>query len=247
MAMPDPISLTISVLALATSIATAWLTLVRRGTVRMTQPTVVYFGPDGKTDDERPPSPKVYLRTLLYCTSKRGRIIESLYVRLRRGETSQTFNIWVHGEEGLSRGSGLYVGQEGVAANHHFLLPEDGTRYSFLAGQYRLEVYASITGFRRPALLCTTELQVSERVAAALEKSDSGVYFDWGPDSARYHPHVRPSARRALPPGMIAVLGSSEAFGVGRESRPLAETEEPPEDETQEQEKSPNQTAGAGG
>jgi hypothetical protein len=247
--MPEPISLTISVLALATSITTAWLTLLRRGTVRMTQPTVVYFGPDGKSDDERDPSPKVYLRTLLYCTSKRGRIIESLYVRLRRGETTQTFNIWVHGEKGLSRGSGLYVGQEGVAANHHFLLPEDGTSYSFLAGQYRLEVYASITGTRRPVLLCATELQVSESVAAALRKPDSGVYFDWGPDSARFHPHVRASAKRALPPGMIAVLGSSEAFGIGRESSPLDGTEDPSahEHQAQDEEKSPNPAAGAGG
>ncbi len=44
--MADPASLTISVLALAVSSVTAWLTLFRRGTVKMTQPTVIFFGPD---------------------------------------------------------------------------------------------------------------------------------------------------------------------------------------------------------
>jgi hypothetical protein len=34
--MADPISITVSVLALAVSSVTAWLTLFRRGTVKMT-------------------------------------------------------------------------------------------------------------------------------------------------------------------------------------------------------------------
>jgi hypothetical protein len=44
--MADPISITVSVLALAVSSVTAWLTLFRRGTVKMTQPTSIFFGPD---------------------------------------------------------------------------------------------------------------------------------------------------------------------------------------------------------
>ena len=37
----------ISSLALAVSAVTAWLTLFRRGALKMTQPTVIFFGPDG--------------------------------------------------------------------------------------------------------------------------------------------------------------------------------------------------------
>jgi hypothetical protein len=44
--MVDPVSLAISTLSLAVSAVTAWLTLFRRGTVKMTQPTVIFFGPD---------------------------------------------------------------------------------------------------------------------------------------------------------------------------------------------------------
>jgi hypothetical protein len=45
--MNPVIPVIISCLALFISGLTAWLTLLRKGTVRMTQPTVVYFGPDG--------------------------------------------------------------------------------------------------------------------------------------------------------------------------------------------------------
>jgi hypothetical protein len=76
--------------------------MFRRGTVRMTAPTVIFFGPDGGPSEDRKLSAKVFLRTLLYSTSKRGRIVESMYVRLRRGESAQTFNIWVYGDTTLA-------------------------------------------------------------------------------------------------------------------------------------------------
>lgn len=82
--MADPLSITISALALGVSSVTAWLTLFRRGTVKMTQPTVIYFGPDAPRSRNVSPPPKVYLRTLLFSTSKRGRVIESMHVTLSR-------------------------------------------------------------------------------------------------------------------------------------------------------------------
>jgi hypothetical protein len=87
----------------------------------MTQPTVIFFGPDTPRAREDTPLPKVFLRTLLFSTSKRGRVIESMHVALSRNETHQNFNIWVYGDEKLVRGSGLFVGETGVAATHHFL------------------------------------------------------------------------------------------------------------------------------
>jgi len=41
--MADSLSLVISGLALGVSSLTAWLTLFRRGTIKMTQPTVIFF------------------------------------------------------------------------------------------------------------------------------------------------------------------------------------------------------------
>lgn len=89
------IGLMISVLALAVSAVTAWLTLLRRGRVRMTQPTVIYFGSDGGSKAEPNPNMRVFLRTLLYSTGKRGQIVENMFIRLQHGETRQNLNIWV--------------------------------------------------------------------------------------------------------------------------------------------------------
>lgn len=165
----------------------------------MTQPTVIYFGPDGGWR-QRPPS-KVYLRTLLYATGKRGCIIEGMFIRLRRGETSQNFSIWVYGETGdLRRGSGLAVPESGVAADHHFVLPSDGTPFQFLQGSYTLDVFATLIGNRPPLPLYSVQLDLSRDLADALTQPAQGVYFDWGPDAGKYHAHVRPHpAPPALP------------------------------------------------
>jgi hypothetical protein len=188
--MADQFSITISVLALSISAVTAWLTLFRRGTVKMTQPTVIFFGPDSSRSRDEPPSPKVYLRTLLFSTSKRGRVVESMHVALSRNETHQNFNIWVYGEDRLVRGSGLFVGETGVAANHHFLVPRDGSSFRFTEGRYRIDVFAQLLGDRDRTLLFSQTLEISRETAAMLEEPDAGLYFDWGPDSSRYLPHV---------------------------------------------------------
>ena len=107
------ISITVSFLALFISGITAWLTLFRKGHLLMTQPTVIFFGPDGSHFDSS--KNKVFLRTLLYSTAKRGQVLESLHASIQRNETKQNFNIWVYGDKGsLKRGSGLFVPQEGV-------------------------------------------------------------------------------------------------------------------------------------
>jgi hypothetical protein len=186
----DPISIAVSGLALAVSGTTAWLTLLRRGTVRMTQPTVIYFGPDAPRPGKDHPLPKIYLRSLLFATSKRGRIIESMHISIARNESHQNFNIWVYGDDKLVRGSGLFVGETGIAANHHFLTPNDGNSFQFLPGPYRLRVFARLLGDSKQTLLFSQELDISPETAESLKEPGVGLYFDWGPDSSRYLEHV---------------------------------------------------------
>lgn len=160
----------------------------------MTRPTTIYFGPDGRLNkllQGKPKPSKVYLRSLIYSTAKRGHIIESMFVTLRRGETQQTFNIWVYGErDDLKRGSGLFVGDNGVTFNHHFTPPKDGSGYSFLPGDYQMDVYAVVIGRKNRIHLLSTQLNLSNTFSDAIRAhSDVGVHFDWGPDSDRYHAH----------------------------------------------------------
>lgn len=184
------LSLSISVLALLLSAVTAWVTLFRRGTLKITQPTVVYLGPDSKGGKNASPPPKIYLRALLYSTGKKGRMIESMYARVSRNETVQNFNIWVYGEDNLKRGSGLFVGEEGVTANHHFLTPKDGSAFDFVHGTYRIQLFAKLLGDNEALLLWSHEFEVSNDVANSIKTGHSGLYFDWAPNSQSYLPHI---------------------------------------------------------
>ena len=189
--MIDPLSLAVSTLVLAISAVTAWLTLFRRGTVKMTQPTVIFFGPDTPRSPNEKPLPKIYLRTLLFATSKRGRVVESMHVSLSRNETHQNFIVWVYGEHNrLVRGSGLFVGETGVSANHHFLTPNDGNAFRFTEGHYQIEVYAKLLGDRTPLNVFSQALNIPYDIAVALQEGSTGLYFDWGPDSTRYLLHT---------------------------------------------------------
>lgn len=187
--MVDSVSLTISILSLAISAATAWLTLFRRGTVKMTQPTMICFAAESLHTIT--PIPKVFLRTLLFSTSKRGRVIESMYVSLFKDETHQNFYFWAYGErEQVVRGSGLFVGETGVSANHHFLAPKNGTSFCFIEGNYRLDVFAHLLGDLKPMRLFSQELHISRDMAVAMQDRSAVLYFNWGPDSSRYLSHV---------------------------------------------------------
>lgn len=210
--MADVISPIISVLALAISAVTAWLTLFRRGTIKMTQPTVIFFGPDSGRANESP-QPKVYLRALLFATSKRGRVIESMYVALSRNETRQNFNIWVYGNEKLVRGSGLFVGETGVEANHHFLIPRDGSSFRFTEGRYRLDVFARLLGNRHDTLLFSQILDIPSETAAVLADPEAGLYFDWGPDSSRYLLYVDRRPTLPDPSSVLELLGVAQRHG----------------------------------
>lgn len=159
----------------------------------MTQPTVIYFGPDGRSRADSNPAMKVFLRTLLYSTGKRGQIVENMFVRLQHGETWQNLNIWVYGEKSLARGSGLFIPETGVATNHHFLPPPDKEQFTFSRGSYSLVIFVKEIGNAPPYQVSSIKLDLSAEMAAGLNQNrDHGVYFDWGPDSGCYYSHLRP-------------------------------------------------------
>jgi hypothetical protein len=191
------LAVVISSLALAISALTAWLTLLRKGSLRMSQPTQIYFGPDGGFKRAEAPS-KVYLRAMLFATGKRGWIIENMFARVQRGEARQNFNIWAHGDNDLRRGAGLFVPETGVVTNHHFVVPPE-TSYDFVAGKYHLEIYATEVGGHRPRLLFSVTLEIEGAISDQLRNPDNGLYFDWGPDSQQYMAHIRASPRSEMP------------------------------------------------
>lgn len=162
----------------------------------MTRPTVIFFGPDGGGEIHK----KVFIRTLLYSTSDRGQYIQNMYIRLQRGETIQNFNVWVYDSGKLVRGSGLFIDKSGVACNHHFLMPKDGTTYNFLAGEYNLQVFVEVVN-AAPRLIFEQKLHIDTSQQVEIEARKGGIYFDWAPNTQNYHSHidVAPQKDKGIP------------------------------------------------
>jgi len=136
--------------------------------------------------------------------------VESMYVRLKSAETLQTFPVWVYGNKDLARGSGLFVGPDGVAANHHFLLPKAVAGYHFNSGKNQVEIVARLVGDTSDIILGEFEVTLSESQAQALKEDMTGIYFDWGGDHKEYvgwiEDRPKDSALPEMTPKIMALL-----------------------------------------
>lgn len=124
----------VSVVALIVSLFTLWFTILRRGTIKSTHPAFIAVRYDFV--NKAVPQAKIFLRALLFSTGKRGCIVESIFLRLRDREERIDFLFWGMKEDkgDLMRGSGLFVPETGIVANHHFNLTV--FNWSVEQGQY---------------------------------------------------------------------------------------------------------------
>jgi hypothetical protein len=97
-------SATVSAVALVLSLFTLWFSVLRRGKVCSTHPAFIAVRYDfvGKQF----PQAKIFLRSMLYSTGKRGRVIESLFLRVSEGQRSAEFSFWGYGDAARSSLSG---------------------------------------------------------------------------------------------------------------------------------------------
>ena len=162
--------------SLGISLYTLWLTKFHRGRLCMTRPTMVCM------IREQPSNrPKIFLRSLLYSTSARGWVVESMYVRMHQRDWSYVFDIWGYGEaEKLSLGSGLFVSQTGAPYNHHFNLARTEREFTWWDGDYRIEVFANLVGMKGAQRLADIKFNLpSEHMGEVLNFRDAAMYFEW--------------------------------------------------------------------
>lgn len=76
----ENVSTGVSIIALIVLLFTAWFTILHRGSVRSTHPSFIAFRYDFV--DKQVPQAKIFLRTLLFSTGKRGLVIENLFLRV---------------------------------------------------------------------------------------------------------------------------------------------------------------------
>jgi len=180
-------SLLISAFALLVSITTAWLTLFRRGRLGMTRPVFVGFVWDTPGGE-----PKIFLRAMLYATGIRGYVVEGLYLKVRCREIEHMFSFWtVNQDSRMTIGSGMKVGEDGVSADFHFLPPKTAHGFQFLAGEYKIAVYARVVNRSSSILLSKFEVGLSEEQAHAMSPNMiNGIFFSWQPEEEFYHSYI---------------------------------------------------------
>ena len=183
------ISIPISIVSLIISTITFWIVFLRRGRLKMTKPTVVFFG----FDHAPKTTAKVFIRTLLYCTAARGAAIEGMYVKIKGGGSEAVFSFWGYGEtEKLTVGSGLHISQSGFSANHHFVSSVHNDDFEFKSGEYQIEIFAREVGRRKPTRLGSVKVDLSDQLSAVLschegvlfEKTMEGNFVGHGRDGA---------------------------------------------------------------
>lgn len=192
------ISAVVSFVALCVSLFTAWFTIFRRGIVRSTRPSFIAFSYDfvGKAY----PQAKIFIRTLLFSTGKRGIVIESLFLRVREGTRFEEFSFWGYGDKDLVRGSGLFVGENGVATNHHFNPVVSEKFFQFKPGTYDLELVAKLIDSDSLVKLWKINLTLLggafdpviglgenlEAIHGTIPNQGTAVYFNWSPEQNCY-------------------------------------------------------------
>jgi len=88
----------------------------------------------------------------------------------------------------LVRGSGLFVGPEGVAVYHHFIAEQNERLQP--SGECKISVFASTLGRNQDRLLYRMHLRISEGDSAALKYLTNGtLVYDWNPEHNEYRPH----------------------------------------------------------
>lgn len=132
--------------------------------------------------------PKIFLRTLLFTSGTKGRVVESMFLKVHQRAKTYVFDFWGHTESGkLTPGSGLFVGPTGIACDHHFNPRRDSDDFLFAEGEYRVEVFAAIIGQSRSTKLAELAFTVGEQQAAELSRvTDVALYLLWNVDTRTY-------------------------------------------------------------
>lgn len=191
----DVLSVVMSGISLAVSIYAVWVAQFNRGRLKMTRPTLLCLKremPNGL--------PKIFLRTCLFTTGSKGRVIEGMFLRVRHSYGAFTFDFWGHTENGkLTLGSGLYVGPAGTASDHHFNPRQDASiDFLYVAGDYQVDVFATIVGRKKPKLLHRLSFSVDgEQSAELIQIPTREMYLVWNADTLSYDGHVRHENRKA--------------------------------------------------
>ena len=171
------LSLIISALALGLSGLTAWLTLLRKGELKITQPTPLLL-------DYEKGFARVSFYTMIYSSAFRGQIIESMHVIVKQNNIEHQFNNWAYSQDSRAYASGCYIKPEGVPQNHQFITSEDNIVFN--TGDITIEVYARLPSKTEAHLLKSIKLTIPENQQQSCRTKSLSLMLEWEPNKQIY-------------------------------------------------------------
>lgn len=196
-ALKDVVTTLISVLSLCLSAYAFWVVQFRHGKLKMTQPTLLCLKRESPSM-----RPKIFLRTLLFTTGPKGRVIENMFLKVHQNHGMYLFGFWGHTEGGkLTLGSGLFVGPTGTASDHHFNPRADvaDPNFIYVDGDYVIEVFATVIG-QKPEKLAELTFSIDTvQAAEVIQIPKRELYLLWNPETSCYEGQVRHDEGSMLP------------------------------------------------
>ena len=184
-------SIFIAALALLVSFANYYSANLKIGQILMTKPTIFFFG----WDHAEVPTPKIFMRSLLFSTSTKGRVLENLYLKVSTPNGETLFSFWGHTQgqsNSLTKGSGLFIPKNGFLADHHFN-PDPSTTIlnPFSAGDYEIEIVSRQFGDSVERKLGQYKLNLDSSFVQVLAQQTDGVLWSLNPKDNKYFPETR--------------------------------------------------------
>lgn len=166
----------------------------------MSRPTSIYLGWCEPFDAEGSQVLMIAFPALLFCTSRSGRVIESMYGEVKSPNSRELFDVWRYGDESVSWGGGLRIKFDGVGLTHYLIIGDNVDQYQFAPGEYELSIYAKYSQSsikKKPIYLAKLMIELSTEHAKEITDK-GGKQFDWKPNESKYIPHKRPCKRLTL-------------------------------------------------
>jgi hypothetical protein len=194
--------------ALLVSIGTAWFNIFHRGTIKMARPHFFALLPE---DSLFGGWLKFFIRTLVFSTGKRGRVIETIYLDLKHDGKTFPFYYWMYGEtDNLKIGSGIFVGPEGISANFHFVPTSPLSINDLSPGKYELSIRATLLGNKRSIDLGNISFELgAEEVSIFGKNKNKAIYYVWDIKTKKYRSRIdtrQPKSRSS------SVMGSGNGL-----------------------------------
>jgi hypothetical protein len=187
----DAFAILISCASFVLSGYALWVAQFNHGRLKMTQPTLLCMMRELPRQ-----TPKIFLRTLLFTSGTKGRVVEGMFLKVHQPHGTFIFDFWGHTESGkLTLGSGLFVGPTGVACDHHFNPRYGSEDFLFVDGRYRVEVFAVVVR-KKPKLLMEITFAVDGQQAAELiQITELALWLVWNARSCTYEGHLEREPR----------------------------------------------------